>query len=325
MRILSVAFRDMTVGTAEGGGAEMILSILERGLVERGHDSTVVAREGSRVAGRLLSQLEDLAQFDVIHFHGLDFPDYLPDVPVPMLATLHLPVAYYPAWIFERPHLTVNCVSRSQAASSDLSRACPVIPNGIRTADYTPHAPEEYLLWLGRICPEKGPHLALEVAHRTSRRLVVAGPVHPYPDHQRYFAEQVQPLLDNQRTYAGAVQGTAKRTLLAKAKCLLIPSLVAETSSLVAMEALACGTPVIAFRIGALPEVVTHGRTGFIVDDADQMAHTVARIAEIDRQECRNEALRRFDAEPMIDGYLALYRSIITRHLGTTSAPHENL
>src|SRR4051794_22095860 len=100
MRILSVAFRDMTVGTAQGGGAEMILSILEQGLVERGHESHVVARQGSQVAGQLLGDMQDIGRYDLIHFHGLDFPNHLPQTTVPMLATLHLPVAYYPAWIF---------------------------------------------------------------------------------------------------------------------------------------------------------------------------------------------------------------------------------
>jgi glycosyltransferase involved in cell wall biosynthesis len=318
----------MPVGTAYAGGAEQILSILERGLTARGHESVVVAAQGSRVSGELfpaMAQACSAGPFDLIHFHGLDFHRYLPETDVPLLATLHLPVDFYPASIFDRPGLTLNCVSRSQAASSDLSRDCPVVPNGIRTEDYTPGEPNDYLLWLGRICPEKGVDLALEVAHRTNSRLIVAGPVHAYPDHQRYFAERVAPLLDDRRTYAGPVELGAKRDLLSCARCLLIPSLVAETSSLVAMEALSCGTPVIAFNSGALPEVVEHGRTGFIVVGVEGMARSLPCLPEIDRVECRRRARTRFDAEPMIDGYLALYRSVITRQRAMGSAPQENL
>lgn len=143
--------------------------------------------------------------------------------------------------------------------------------------------------------------------------MVVAGPVHPFRFHQDYFAEQVQPLLDDLRRYVGPVGFAEKVDLYSKARCVLIPSLVAETSSLVAMEAMSSGTSVVAFRSGALPEIVEHGRTGFIVDSEDEMADAVQRIDEISPEMCRAQAVRRFSAERMVEEYLRLYRRMIRR------------
>jgi glycosyltransferase involved in cell wall biosynthesis len=149
--------------------------------------------------------------------------------------------------------------------------------------------------------------------------------VHPYPEHMRYFSRSVKPLLDDKRTYTGPVELKEKSSLLSRAQCLLIPSLVAETSSLVAMEALSSGTPVVAFRAGALREVVDDGETGFIVDSAEQMSQAVLRVNHLSRDCCRLRAVARFDAGRMIDGYLALYKRITTRHFARVCAPQENL
>src|SRR5689334_14368807 len=116
--------------------------------------------------------------------------------------------------------------------------------------------------------------------------------------------------LDRQRKFHGSVGMEQKRRLLTGARCLLVPSLVAETSSLVAMEALACGTPVIAFRSGALPEIVEHGRTGFLVNDERQMADAIAAVGTLDPAACREIAGRRFSLEKMVDAYFAIYRSL---------------
>jgi glycosyltransferase involved in cell wall biosynthesis len=166
------------------------------------------------------------------------------------------------------------------------------------------------VLMLGRICPEKGQHLGLQAAHAAGVPALLAGDVFPYPEHQAYFADRVRPMLDAKRHYLGPVGFARKRHLLASAVCLLVPSLAAETSSLVAMEALACGTPVIAFRSGALPETVEDGRTGLLVDGVDAMAAAIGRIGMIDRAECRRRAMERFPVRRMTDAYLALYRRL---------------
>jgi len=337
MTVLSVAYPLLPVGQDSGGGAEQILSSIEQGLVGAGHRSVVIAAKGSEIAGDLIrssatsceitDEIRQNAQqvhmgcigealerypIDLIHFHGLDFYNYLPNQAVSMLATLHLPVSFYPAWIFDDSRVKLNCVSQTQANSAPGQRKPPVIFNGIDTKRYRDRSAErDFLLMLTRICPEKGVHIALEVAHRLDLRLIIAGPVHPFRDHQIYFSERVQLLLDDRRRYVGPVAAETKTALLAGAQCVLIPSLVAETSSLVAMEAISSGTPVIAFRSGALPEVVAHGETGFIVDSQDQMIEAVQHTSEISPETCRSAAKLRFDARRMVSDYIKLYGELL--------------
>jgi glycosyltransferase involved in cell wall biosynthesis len=248
----------------------------------------------------------------LIHFHGLDFHSYLPRAPVPKLATLHLPLGWYSSSIFAQPDLHLCCVSENQAQSATNGLKLPVVTNGIEVDRFRAGAVREnYLLWLGRICPEKGTDIALRVAQRLNSTLIVAGPVHRFGHHQAYFSAKVLPLLDERRQYIGAIGLKQKVELLAAARCVLIPSLVAETGSLVAMEAISSGAPVIAFRSGALPEIIEHGVTGFIVDSEEEMAEAVNRAPEISPSRCREQALRRFDAARMIEDYLKLYGRVL--------------
>jgi glycosyltransferase involved in cell wall biosynthesis len=150
----------------------------------------------------------------------------------------------------------------------------------------------------------------MQAARMAGVTLLLGGEVFPYLSHRAYFDDQVRPLLDRQRRYLGPVGFARKRRLLASARCLLVPSLAAETSSLVAMEAMACGTPVVAFPAGALPEIVEHGRTGFLVDDVEGMAAAIERAGEIDRAQCRQAAVQRFSVRQMTDAYLSLYERL---------------
>ena len=333
MNILSVAFPLFPVSADAGGGAEQILYLLERELVHAGHHSTVVAAHGSQVSGclvetptatgRITDEIRNWARnehrkaidsalnkrhIDLIHFHGLDFYEYLPAAAIPKLATLHLPVEWYPKSIFELPNVVLNFVSKTQAANLPG----PVVCNGIDVVRYEHSFRKEgFLLILSRICPEKGTDIGLRIAHRLDLPMTIAGPVHAFEAHQRYFLEQVEPLLDAKRRYAGPAGFEAKKRLLGKARCLLIPSLAPETSSLVAMEAMAAGTPVVAFRSGALPEVVEDGVTGFLVENEEQMAEAVRHVELISPKACKGRAQARFTTHRMVTDYLALYRELV--------------
>jgi glycosyltransferase involved in cell wall biosynthesis len=337
LTILSVAYPFAPVGPDAVGGAEQVLSALDHALVERGHRSIVIAVEGSVTAGRLVARPSEAGVIDeparqrawarhraaieavvarepvdLVHLHGIDFHAYLPEN-APTLATLHLPLDWYPETVWRpRPRLWLHCVSEAQHRTRppgvDL---LPPIPNGVPPGLFaTRQRKRGFALMLSRICPEKGVHLALAAARKAEVPLLIGGQVFPYETHRRYFEEEVKPLLDSKRRFLGPLGFERKRRLLAAARCVLIPSLVAETSSLTAIEALASGTPVIAFPNGALPEVVEHGRTGFLVRDAEEMADAIGAATALDPQECRDAAARRFSLEPMTSRYIDLYRRI---------------
>lgn len=339
LSILSVAYPLAPVAPDTAGGAEQVLAMIDRTLVEEGHRSVVVARDGSRVAGTLeaiphpsgvitpevqaaahghtrdaIARVLAGGGVDLVHMHGIDFHAYLPPPGVPVLVTLHLPPAWYPEAVFRltRPETWLHCVSATQqAACPPCGFLLPYIANGVPLG--APAVRKRgFALALGRVCPEKGFHLALEAAARARVPLVLAGTVFPYPDHQAYYRNEILPRLGGRR-FHGCVPPARKRRLLAAARCLLVPSLAPETSSLVAMEAMACGTPVIAFPSGALSEVVEHGRTGFLVNDVAEMAEAIRAIDAIDPDECRRTARLRFSAVRMLDQYLDLYRRLARR------------
>jgi len=339
LTVLSVGYPLAPVGPDAVGGSEQVLTHLDRTLVSAGHRSIVIACEGSALVGehvpvpRVRGPIDDLAvqrarerhreailrvlareHIDLIHFHSLDFHAYLPPPGPPALATLHLPVDWYPPEALrpDRPDTWLHCVSQSQHGSGAPNPFfLPPIENGVAVNSAAPsHAKRGFALMLSRICPEKGVHHAIEAAKDAGVPLLIGGEVFPYEIHQRYFEDEVRPRLDRWRRFLGPVGLARKRRLLAAARCVLIPSLVAETSSLVAREALAAGTPVIAFRNGALIETIEHGRTGFLVTDAGEMAQAIREVGAIDSAVCRAAALERFSLDRMTSAYLAVYQTL---------------
>jgi glycosyltransferase involved in cell wall biosynthesis len=229
-----------------------------------------------------------------------------------VLATLHLPLDWYPpdALRPERPRTYPQPVSASQAARAPAGAMLTApIENGVETPEISARK-LDYAFMLGRVCPEKGFDDALDAAVRARSPLLMAGSVFPHPEHQAFFRERVQPRLDACRRWLGPVAGTRKARLLASARCLLVPSKAPETSSLVAMEAIAAGTPVIAYRAGALPDIVEHGRTGYLVDGVEGMAEAIRAADRIDPAECRARARERFPLRRMTDAYLARYAEL---------------
>jgi len=169
------------------------------------------------------------------------------------------------------------------------------------------------LLWLGRICEEKAPHLALDIAARANVPITLAGRVYPFSYHQQYFHREIAPRLAQMRNavFVQAPSSEHKHQLLREAKAVLITSHVDETSSLVAMEAAASGTPVVAFRRGALPEIVEDGATGFLVDGMEAAVEALRRIDQIDPLDCVQRAKVNFSSKRMADNYQRLYVEIM--------------
>lgn len=339
LTVLSVAYPLAEVGPDAVGGSEQVLQQLDRALVEAGHKSIVVACEGSRTAGTLVTipatrgPIDDAAReaafarhreavakvlerrrVDVVHIHGIAFHNFLPPPGPPVLATLHGPWSWYPEEALRpsRPDTWLHCVSKTQHDTAPPGvHLLPPIENGVPVEALTArHAKRGFALILGRVCPEKGVHLAIEAAKRAGIPLLIAGEVHAYEDHERYFEEEIKPRLDDERRFIGPLDFVRKRRFLTAARCLLVTSVVQETSSLVAREALACGTPVIAFPNGAVPEAIEHGRTGFLAQHVDEMAEAIRAAASLDAEACRRAARERFSLRHMVERYFDIYRRL---------------
>ena len=341
LTVLSVAFPFAPVGPDAVGGAEQILSALDTALVAAGHRSIVVACEGSVTAGDLVpvaipkgrldserrewttSQVQkaidraiSLCPIDIVHMHGFDFFEYRVPNHIPLLVTLHLPISWYPqcAWQINHASVHFQCVSEEQRVlwKQPPSRVS-VIPNGVPLPPLRKEARQDFAVVMGRICPEKNAHEALEAATLRQMRVYIAGKVFPYPEHERYFAQKISPWLGEQRSghrFLGPLSREQRWQLLSAARCLLHPTRAPETSSLAAMEALACGTPVIAYRSGALGGIIEDGVTGFLVDRASEMAEAITRVDRLRSEDCRRAAERRFSQKRMVREYFELYEEL---------------
>ncbi len=348
LSILYISYPLLQISDESAGGAEQMLLTLERELARAGHRTTVAACDGSRVSGRLLAtgdpaQATDTFEqrerdhcdrildylhdhpdeFDLIHDESGSFFRHADRCPVPVLATLHLPRSFYrDEWLHNSSHNVVfNCVSQSQArAFTDLPNLMGVVQNGIAVERFA-FSPKkhDYLFWIGRICEEKAPHLAIAAAKEARVRLVIAGQVYPFSYHQQYFERDIRPRLGDGVQFVESPLFEQKVELLQHARALLLTSTAEETSSLVAMEAMACGTPVIAVRRGAFPEIVADGETGFIVKDVREMA-TAVEVSNVSPAACRDRVEETFSAPRMAGDYAGLYRSMVAAHRGRSAA-----
>jgi glycosyltransferase involved in cell wall biosynthesis len=344
--LLYVAYPLLPVTDESAGGAEQMLATLEREMAGRGYRTAVAACAGSAVAGEVietgeasgeldrfearevehnLRTIEEISSrstageaFNLVHDKSGSFWHTASAITTPVLATLHLPRSFYRPELFTDipPNVYFNCVSDIQAQDfAGLPRMMGVVRNGISLERF-PFTPEkcDYLLWMGRICREKGTHTAIEVAARAGMRLVLAGQIYPFSYHRKYYKEQVRPHLRSagrKLRFVDTPLFEQKIDLLRNARAVLVPSQADETSSLISMEAMACGTPVIAFRRGAIPEVVVDGETGFLVDTPEQMADAVAEVGSIDPSACRERVENLYSAERMAGDYEKLYQRVI--------------
>lgn len=343
--VLSIAFPFAPVGSNLVGGAEQILSDLDAALDADGDRSLVIACEGSKPSGSLFAipkpDCPDLdavnrtwqkdvfhsaidralasERIDLVHAHCMDLFDYEFPAKIPLLITQHLPIGWYRRDMLEtyRDRAYFSFVSETQRREAiAVPGDAAVIENGDEISPPRRGAKADFALVMGRICPEKNAHTALEAGTKARTRVMIGGQVYPYHSHQQYFEEKIEPLIANSRPpaehqFLGPLTPERRQNFLAHAKCLLHPTLAPETSSLVAMKALAAGTPVVAYRSGALPEIVQDGVIGFIVDDSEEMAEAIGLVHTISPEACRNAAQRRFSKQRMVSQYFDLYRRIL--------------
>lgn len=346
MRIALIAPVALPVPPTGYGGTELVIAQLAEGLIARGHEVTLFASGDSRTSAELRAYFpaalaplgydtrdtyqprEDayaawaFAQaeaFDLIHDHTKTQGVLrAATVRTPVLTTVHND--FTPA---RRALYTQHPDHRYVAISAAQARRCPelnyvgTIHNGIDLAiPRVERRKEGYLLFLGRLCEAKGTHTAIALAEVLHLPLVLAGKIDPVD--RGYFEAQVAPHLDDERIrYVGEVSGRAKWDLIARARCLVFPIQWPEPFGLVMIEAMACGTPVIATRWGSVPEVVSHSVTGWIADDFDGLIEGVQRAHQLSPMACRRWVERRFSTEAMTEGYLKVYEQVLGKRAGS--------
>lgn len=334
MRIAMLAPISWRTPPRHYGPWELVTSLLTEALVARGVDVTLFATLDSQTAGTLAgvcprpysedpsidakvwellhvaNVFERAEEFDLIHnqadFVPLAFSRF---VDTPIVTTIHGFSSERIVPVFQRYQDRVSYVAISDADRHAELRYAATIHHGIPLADFPfDAAGSEDLLFFGRIHPDKGAAEAIDVAQRVGRRLVMAGIVQD----QGYYDREVAPAVDGTKVvYGGPVGGTERTRLLGSARALLHLVNFDEPFGLSVIEALACGTPVIARNRGSMRELVDHGVTGFLVDDQAGAIAAVARLGEIDRNACRAAVAARFTVDHMADRYLALYHTRI--------------
>ena len=336
MRIALVSTVSSSVQANAGGSVESWTWLLTREFNRRGHAVTVYGCAGGSVDGEyvttvpgpygengafddwqlcewvnLCRAIEDSARFDVVHSQA-----YLWGIPLqslcrsPMVHTLHIVPDDNAAGLWRQaPGSVVTAISKHQwSAYRDLQPAA-VIPHGADETQFPfQEKPEDYLLYLGRFVSGKGPIQAIQMARSLGLKLVLAGPENPY------FREKIRPLVDGKSVeYVGFVRGAERSRCLGGARALVYPIQYPEAFGLVLVEAMFCGTPVAALRLGAVPEIIDEGVSGYLADTAAEMPEAIGKCFALDRAGIRRRAEQRFSSSQMAAAYLGLYERIVHR------------
>lgn len=316
------------------GGVEAVVADLVDALIDRGHEVTLIGAGRHRTraqrflatyqrqpadhlgeplpevvhAAQVARLLEDL-DVDVVHDHTLAGPLLARSRLAPTVVTVHGPATGDPGTYYSALGSTVELVAISDAQRAKAPRLpwAATVHNAIR-ADTFPFQAEkdEFALFLGRFHPDKAPHLAVDAARAAKLPIVLAGKCSE-PVERAYFAREVEPRLGPDTTMFGVADAAAKRDLLARAACLVFPICWDEPFGLVMIEAMACGTPVVALRRGAAPEVIVSGQTGVVVDDPSELPDAIDEARRLDPWICRKHVLQNFTTDLMAAAYESVY------------------
>lgn len=315
------------------GPWEQMASNLTEGLVEAGMEVTLFATGDSVTAAKLDSVvakgyaentnqdakvleclhisnlMEKASEFDLIHNHFDFLPlSYTGLVKTPVITTIHGFSSERIIPVYQKYNKTSHYVSISNANRHPLLSYLGTVYNGLDTAlfDFN-DTPGEYLLFFGRIHPDKGTAEAIEIAIKSKRKLIIAGIIQD----ENYFRERVEPLLNEDIVFYGAAGPEKRNDLLQNAFALLHPINFAEPFGLSVAEAALCGTPVIAFNKGSMPELINDGHTGFLVNNTEEAIEAIKDTGSLNRKTCREWAEHKFSKEKMVEDYINLYHQIL--------------
>lgn len=352
MRIAQLAPLWESVPPPAYGGTELIVGLLTEELVRRGHEVTLFASGDSQTLAKLqpgcdaalrplgstsqeytvqeqgqLSRVFTSTQkFDIIHSHVdfVAFP-YADLVKTPVVHTLHSPLVSTVERVFmQHAHQNFVSISNAQRRPQLGINYVATVYNAIATDQFTFYsqaADPPYLAFLGRMSPDKGPHLAIEIAKRAGLPLKMAGKVDPVD--QDFFEQEVAPYIDGQQIeFLGEANHEQKNHLMGEATAFLFPITWPEPFGLVMAESMACGTPVIAMALGSAPELIVEGQTGFLGHTVEDCVIAIAKIPSLNRQICRDHVLKHFNLHRMVDDYERVYCNLVAQRFTKNGYSH---
>jgi glycosyltransferase involved in cell wall biosynthesis len=347
MRVAVIAPSYFEVPPEGYGGIELMLGQLADGLVARGHEVTLLGAGRDRTdanfvrtfrepqadqlgdplpevmhAARVGQALEGM-ELDIVHDHTLAGPLMAASRSAPTVVTAHGPVrSEWGDYLRAIAHwVSLIAISDSQRQLAPDLPWLATVHNAL-DPDELPYQEQkdDYVLWLGRMSPEKAPQVAIDVSRAAGRRILVAGKCQE-PAEEKFFAENVEPRLGPGAEWIGEVGGDEKRQLVAKAQCLVFPVQWDEPFGMVMVEAMGSGTPVVALRRGAVPEVVVDGLTGFVRDEPDELVDALRAIDRIRPADCRRHVVENFSPARMVDGYERAFADLLRQPKSAGSRP----
>jgi glycosyltransferase involved in cell wall biosynthesis len=338
MRIAIIATPWTPVPPAGYGGIERVVDLLAKGVQNAGHEVLLFATgdstcpvptkwaleeaEHERIGmavpelRHVIHAYEAAKEYDIVHDHTIMGPVYsqrFPDLPV--VTTIHGPfneelIDVYQSIADRVPIITI---SHAQGRAAPHIPVAKVIHHGLDVSEFPMGTGEgDYCLFLGRMTDVKGAHRATEAAHRAGVPLILAAKMRESWEKQ-YYQSHVEPYLNQRMEFVGEVEGKEKLDLLGNARCLLMPIRWNEPFGMVMIEALACGTPVLAYAEGAAPEIVEEGKTGFLCDNEEELAQAISKVDQIDRNACRAAVEGYFSAERMVAEHIELFEEVLAR------------